>query len=261
MNPTAPEVSIIIPCYRDAPHLAQGVAEVAATLERARWRWEIILVNDASPDDCAAVIDRLIREHPRWPLRALHHAVNTGRGRAVMDGVEASRGGIAGFIDIDLEVHARYIPALVRAIEEGVDVASAYRVYRVRPGVMLRAALSKGYLKLVNLLLGTRMKDTEAGYKFFRRERILPLFPRLRNNGWFWDTEVMVRAERAGLRVGFVPALFLRRPDKASTVRLARDTLDYLRCLLAFRRELRGQAPAPAPPAEALATERAATRA
>ncbi len=239
MNESTTDVTVIIPCFRDAPHLAQGVDEVIKTMTRTKWRWEIILVNDASPDDCGEIIERLIRERPEAPLRAIHHATNTGRGKAVMDGVLAARGDVVGFIDIDLEVHSRYIPAMVQAIEEGLDVAAAYRVYRVRPGVILRAVLSKGYLKMVNFALSAHMKDTEAGYKFFKRERIAPLFGEVRHAGWFWDTEIMIRAQRAGLRVGFVPALFLRRPDKASTVRLVRDTLDYLRCLWAFRSELR----------------------
>lgn len=235
---SAIDISIIIPCYNDAPHLTWGVDEVLDTLRRARWTYEIILVNDASPDNTREVIEQIIREHPDENIRALHHEKNTGRGRAVADGVRMARGQYAGFIDIDLEVHARYIPAHVQALEKGADLAVAYRVYRVRPGIILRAVLSKAYIKLVNRALGNRLRDTEAGYKFFRRDRILSILDQVRDDGWFWDTEMMVRSQLAGLKIEFVPALFLRRNEKPSTVRLFSDSFDYFRKLMAFRAEL-----------------------
>lgn len=235
---SAIDLSIIIPCYNDAPHLAWGVGEVLETLRRTRWNYEIILVNDASPDNTQEVIDAIVRDHPGENIRALHHRKNTGRGRAVTDGVRMAQGRFAGFIDIDLEVHSRYIPAHVQALEKGADLAVAYRVYRVRPGIVLRAVLSKAYIKLVNFALDNRLKDTEAGYKFFRRDRILPILEQVRDEGWFWDTEMMVRSELAGLKIEFVPALFLRRNEKPSTVRLFKDSLDYFRKLLAFRAEV-----------------------
>jgi hypothetical protein len=91
----------------------------------------------------------------------------------------------------------------------------------------------------VRTLLGASVQDTESGFKFFRREALLPVLDRIRDPGWFWDTEFMVRAARRGLRIEEIPGAFVRRRDKKSTVRGLRDSLRYFAKLLAFRRELR----------------------
>jgi hypothetical protein len=90
--------------------------------------------------------------------------------------------------------------------------------------------------------LAVDLKDPETGYKFFKRERVLALLDQVQCEGWFWDTEIMVRALIAGLTIREVPCLFVRRYDKASSVKLVADSLDYARNLWRFRgvvRELR----------------------
>jgi hypothetical protein len=99
--------------------------------------------------------------------------------------------------------------------------------------------MSRGYSWLVRRLLDTPLRDTETGYKFFRREALLPVLDEIRDTGWFWDTEFMLRAERRGLRIVEIPGAYVRRYDKRSSVSGMRDSFQYLRRLLDFRRELR----------------------
>jgi hypothetical protein len=99
--------------------------------------------------------------------------------------------------------------------------------------------MSRGYSFLVRKLLATSLRDTETGCKFFRREALLPVLDEIRDPGWFWDTEFMLRAERRGLRIVEIPGAYVRRYDKRSTVRGIRDSFRYLFRLLSFRRELR----------------------
>ena len=167
----------------------------------------------------------------------MFHDRNRGRGAAFKTGFAASTGRVTGFLDIDLEVHARYIPGLVAEIERnGVDVATGRRHYLLRQtGGLHRAAASWGYRRLSNFLLALDLEDSETGCKFFRRETAGPIVLASANDGWFWDTEVMARARLAGLRIAEVPVQFLRRPDKSSTVRFWRDSWHYLRALHDFR--------------------------
>lgn len=232
------DISLVVPCYKDAPHLAESLDQCLETLRHTRWSYELILVNDASPDRDGEIIDQYIRDHPQVKIRAIHHEKNTGRGRAVMDGIQAANGTYVGFIDIDLEVHCRYIPSMIQALEGGADVVAARRVYKLRPAIFHRVVLSAGYVALVNWMLKLDVEDTEAGYKFFRRERILPVLKQTKDTHWFWDTEIIARSECAGLKIAFIPALFLRRADKYTTVRLLPDMIKYFGSLWRFRTDL-----------------------
>lgn len=160
---------------------------------------------------------------------------NVGRGGTVSDGILAARGRIVGFIDIDLEVHARHIPTCMLALDSGYDVATALRVYHFHWRAIDRYAMSRGYRWLMRTLLRVPLEDTETGFKFFRRERILPVLQQTNDRGWFWDTEIMVRAYFAGQRIIEIPAPFVRRFDKRSSLKPVRDTIDYFFKLLRFR--------------------------
>jgi glycosyltransferase involved in cell wall biosynthesis len=233
------EVSIVVPCYLEESHLRQSVAELLEIMDASRWDYEVIFVNDCSTDGTGAVLDEILSAHPGHQLSKLEHAHNRGRGAAVATGAQAATGAIIGFIDIDLEVHARYIPSLVLAAQNDADIVIAERIYKIRPSLLYRAALSKGYRYLVNVVLGAELPDTEAGFKFFKREVLLRLLPEIEDEGWFWDTEVVARGAAHGYRVATVPTLFLRRSDKESTVDVWRDTADYLVKLVRFRRRQR----------------------
>ena len=233
---SAPDLTLVIACYNEEPILEASVAETLRVLDALRAQVEIIFVDDSSRDNTRAVIDRIIAAHPGRLLRKIEHPQNVGRGGTVTDGIRAARGRLVGYIDIDLEVHARYIPACVVALESGYDVATALRVYKFYWRSIDRYVMSKGYRWLMRQMLRLPLEDTETGFKFFRRDRILPVLDQTTDRGWFWDTEVMARAHFAGLRIVELPALFVRRFDKQSTLHPFADTIDYLGKLWRFRK-------------------------
>ncbi len=238
----APCLSLVIACYNEEQVLEQSFAEIADVLESLDRPCEVICVDDASRDGTRAVLAELPRRYPRLGVRVLLHEINQGRGATVSDGFRAGRGAYLGFLDVDLEVHARYIPSLVRSLERGADVASVRRIYAFQLRALDRWVMSRGYSLLVRRLLGSKLHDTETGYKFFRRAALMSLLDQVRDRGWFWDTEIMLRAERAGLRIDEIPGAYIRRWDKTSTVHGLRDSLAYFSRLLAFRRALRREA-------------------
>lgn len=231
------DLSLAIPCYKEEGHLEASVDALCSVLDATRWSYEIVLVDDKSPDGTRAAIERLCARRPQT-CRGVFHEVNRGRGAAFKTGFAASTGQVTGFLDIDLEVHARYVPALVHSIlVGGADVATGLRIYLLsQAGGVHRALLSRGYRVLCRAVLGLRVQDSETGIKFFRRASCEQVVLGARHDGWFWDTEVMVRAQDAGLVIEEVPVVFQRRLDKQSTVRIVRDTWDYLKALWRFRR-------------------------
>lgn len=237
----APRLSVVIACYNEEQTLESSFREIRETLVDLGRPFEIIFVDDVSRDRTREILNHLVASHPDIDLRVILHDVNKGRGATVTDGFHAARGEIVGYLDVDLEVRAWYIPALVRTIEKGADVATVRRIYALQLRSLDRYFMSRGYSFLVRRLLGVPFHDTETGYKFFRRERLLPVLDTVRDPGWFWDTEFMVRAARQGLRVEEVPGAYVRRFDKTSTVSGIRDSLRYFAKLLAFRQELKAR--------------------
>jgi glycosyltransferase AglD len=242
MSAARPHLSLVLACYNEAEHLRGSFAEIRDTLERAGWPFEVVFVDDASEDGTPAILDEIVKGHGQLDLRVIRHERNRGRGATVADGFRAARGDVAGYLDVDLEVHCRYVPSLVRAIEKGADIATLRRVYALQVRSLDRYVMSRGYSFLVRRLLGVTFRDTETGFKFFRRKAVLPLLDEIEDAGWFWDTEFMVRAARRGLKVVEVPGAYIRREDKTSTVRGVRDSVRYFLALLRFRRRLRSEA-------------------
>jgi glycosyltransferase involved in cell wall biosynthesis len=236
-----PQLSLVLACYNEAEHLEASVAEILDTLGQGGQPFEVIFVDDTSRDRTPEILRSIVAAHPQLDLRLILHERNKGRGATVSDGFRAARGAITGYIDVDLEVHCRYIPAMVRAIERGADIATVRRIYAFQVTRLDRYFMSRGYSWLVQRLLGLPYHDTETGYKFFRREKVLPLLDEVKDGGWFWDTEFMTMAHRHGLRVAEIPGAYIRRDDKTSTVRGLRDSLSYFLQLLRFRRELRAR--------------------
>jgi glycosyltransferase involved in cell wall biosynthesis len=229
---------VVLACYNEAEHIEDSFQEIRATLDQSGWPWEILLVDDVSRDGTREILRRIVDGHPGLDLTLVLHEENRGRGATVSDGFRAARGEIAGYLDVDLEVHCRYIPSLVHAIERGADVATVRRIYAFQVRSLDRYFMSRGYSFLVRHLLGVPCRDTETGYKFFRRETVLPLLDEIEDEGWFWDTEFMARATRRGLKVEEIPGAYIRRDDKTSTVRGLRDSVRYFVHLLRFRRVL-----------------------
>lgn len=230
------DVSLILACYNEGPTFDTSVRRIIASCAKLKKSWEIIFVEDKSTDDTRVKVEKLVAVSDN--VRAIYHQKNQGRGKSVSDGIVASRGEICGYLDVDLEVSEKYIPIFVSEIQKGADLVVGKRFYEGGLASISRFLASKIYAYLVKSLLAIPVSDTEAGYKFFRREKILPLLSKTRAKHWFWDTEICVRTYWSGAKIGEVPVLFIRRSDKKSTVKLIPDTIDYLRSLVALRSQI-----------------------
>jgi len=230
------DLSLVLACYNEQPVFESSARAILKALDSSKFSYEIIFVDDCSRDHTRELIDAFIASHPQHNLSRIFHTHNQGRGGTVTDGLRAARGTVAGYIDIDLEVSALYIPAMTLAVQEGADIALGERIYRFQPRSFDRWVLSKGYHWLAQRILGmNQFWDTESGYKFFNRVRILPILDTVQDQRWFWDTEVMVRAALRGYCIVEIPVLFLRNYGKQSSVKAFQDTLDYMKRLWAFR--------------------------
>jgi glycosyltransferase involved in cell wall biosynthesis len=224
------DLSLLLACYNEAPLFATSIERIISVLNISRLTYELIFIDDKSSDGTATLIQTILKKHPKW--KAVYHKINMGRGRSVCDGIRKARGTVVGFVDVDLEVSPVYISYMVHLILTGAyDVIIGERIYRTTFTSILREVLSRGYRWLADKMVATGGLDTESGYKFFHRKKILPILKCTRHKRWFWDTEIVVFCRRAGLRIAEVPVLFLRRFDKQSSVHLVSDGIEYARSL------------------------------
>lgn len=237
---SVPDISLVLACYNEEKLFRESVSRIVDVLDHSIYSYEIIFVDDKSTDRTPALIAAFASKHRR--VTALYHDRNRGRGETVKDGMLCAKGKVVGYIDIDCEVSPVYIPSIVtRILARNADGVIGKRYYRTSPGSLLREVLSRGYQRLSDVIIGTGGLDTESGYKFFNRRKIIPIIRKTTHPGWFWDTEIMVYALQAGLKIVEEPVLFLRRFDKTSSVHIVRDTLDYVVQLIRFRALLRSR--------------------
>lgn len=225
--------SLILPCYNEGPTFLKSINSILKEIKKLHKSYGIILVEDKSVDHTREYIENLVAREFR--CKAIYHTKNMGRGASVSDGIRAAKGKIVGFMDVDCEISPSYIPLFINEVENGADMVIGRRFYESSAKAISRVIASKSYAIISKFLLGLPFEDTEAGFKFFKRERILPVLKKTTNPGWFWDTEICARANEAGLKIKQIPVLFIRRIDKKSTVSLFSDSLTYAKELLKFR--------------------------
>ena len=232
------KVSLVLPCYNEAEHFKESSIFILNTLKKSHYPFEIIFVEDKSQDNTAYLIKEFIKTHKTEQLKVIYLSKNMGRGNAVTKGIISSQGKFVGFMDIDCEVSPKYIPQFIEKLNQGYDVVCGKRLYQISVTGFIRALVSKIYSLIMKILLGTKLEDTEAGYKFFKKDKIAPVLNNVFDQGWFWDTEFMVRAEKQDLKIVFLPVVFDRRTDKTSTVNLWSDSIDYIKKLIVFKKQL-----------------------
>lgn len=228
------DVSLVLPCYNEREIFNRSVKRIIKVLSQTDYTWEIIFVEDKSRDNTVALVKKVLEKNARLNLSAIFHQENRGRGQAVKDGFLQAQGKYVGFIDIDLETGEWYLPKFLSELEKGADAVIACRVYDFSFWSLPRYLATKGYVWLRKLLLGLPYADTEGGYKWFRRAKILPVLKAVTNPGWFFDTEIMARCYLCQLKIKEVPVAFVRNKNKTSTVRLIPDTFSYLWNLIKF---------------------------
>lgn len=225
-------LSIVIPAYDEAGRIADTVRRVRAAVAEVDGGVEVIVVDDGSADATAAQARAagadVVIEQPR----------NRGKGAAVRAGALAARGRTIAFTDADLAYSPDQLVGLLHGVEAGWDVVVGSRHHAGSRTVVPTARLRRIGSNVVNwatsmVLLGA-YRDTQAGLKAFRADAARAIFERSRVDGFGFDVEVFVIAERNGLSVREVPVRV--ENSTRSTVRVARDAARLARDLFRIRR-------------------------
>lgn len=228
-----PGLSIVIPAYNEVARLPRYLPDVAAFIEGRSPDGEVIVVDDGSSDGTAAYVDEFSTAHPC--VRLVRRPRNGGKGRAVLDGVDAARSRYILVADADGATPIAEASLLLAAAERGFEIVIGSRVVGTAPRGRdaLRAALGRVFYSLVNFLAVPGIADTQCGFKLFRLDVARALFRELGEHGWAFDVEILYRAQLAGYGVAEVPVRW--QEIAGSKVRPFRDGYRMFMSLLRIR--------------------------
>ena len=230
-------VDIVIPVYNEEHVLAESVATLRKFLAQSAsggaHQYRIVVADNASTDETLAVAQRLAQKYADV---ASLHIPQKGRGRALRAAWLTSPADILSYMDVDLSTDLAAFPPLVEAIaSEGYDIAIGSRLAR---GADIRRSLgrevtSRTYNVMIKGLFFTRFSDAQCGFKAASRRAVQELVPLVENNEWFFDTELLILAEKAGYRVKEIPVHWLEDPD--TRVNVPKTVWEDVRGLLRLR--------------------------
>jgi len=221
-------VEIVVPVYNEQTGLLASIERLHEYLStRFPLTWLITIADNASTDDTWRLACRLARDLDG--VRAVH-LDQKGRGRALRTVWRASASPVVAYMDVDLSTDLDALLPLVAPLVSGhSDLAIGSRLApsaRVTRGPK-REAISRSYNLLLRATLQVGFSDAQCGFKAARRDAVQALLPMVEDNGWFFDTELLVLGERNGLRIHEVPVDWIDDPDsRVDVVKTARGDLE-----------------------------------
>jgi putative flippase GtrA len=233
----APVLDVVIPVYNEEIDLEPCVRRLHAYLMvQVPYRFRITIADNASTDSTAEVAHRLAREFPEVEAVRLDQK---GRGRALKHVWIHSDAAVLAYMDVDLSTDLGALLPLVAPLISGhSDLAIGSRLARgsrVVRGVK-REFISRSYNLILRGTLAARFSDAQCGFKAIRSDVAKRLLPMVEDTGWFFDTEMLVLAEKAGLRIHEVPVDWVDDPD--SRVDIIPTALDDLKGIVRVTRAL-----------------------
>ena len=231
-NPTgAVQVSVILPAYNEVEYLQPAIEKTIQTLNQFTQSYEVVIAEDGSTDGTAERSEELAQQNPK--VRHVHREKRLGRGTALNNAFKQSIGEVLVYMDLDLATDLKYLKPLVEAITvEGYDFSTGSRMLRESKAerTVSRSISSKTYNFLVRHMLGSKLYDHQCGFKAFKREPLMQIIGQVEATHWFWDTEIMVRAQRAGYKVKEIAVEW--KSGKNTKVNLFKDSWRMFRQIM-----------------------------
>lgn len=249
-----PAVSIVIPAYNEERRLPQSIRDLSEFFRRMNDSGavavEILIIVEKSTD---RTVERAREAAAGSPISIIANDVQRGKGYAVRTGMLRARGEIVFFMDADLSTPLSEVFNFLATFqsEPAVDIIIGSRAEAksqiLKRQTWFRQNLGRGFNRFVQLFAIDGIRDTQCGFKAFRRATIEPIFSRQTLNGFAFDVEVLLLAQKLGYTIKTLPVRWVNSPD--SKVRIWIDPILMLRDLIAIRwivrRSLKARPPDP----------------
>lgn len=227
-------LSLILPVYNGCEELKKNFMPIYNKVVRHRDA-EIIIAEDGS-NDCSREVAKDFSRLKNVKLVTRKNRV--GKGGAVRSAIGVAKGDIIGYMDIDLAVPLRYVEIAAKKVEEGHRIVLGSRYAKGALTERSRSRLTESVLfnLLMRIFLGSRISDHQCGFKFWDGRYIKNTIKKVRDNRWFFDSEILVRAQRSGIVPYELPVEW-REGDSTKVGRT--DFLYFFRAILKLRSELK----------------------
>lgn len=229
-----PAVDIVIPVLNEEKGLPQSMMILSQFLHDnlSRNPWRIVIADNGSTDNTGSVSEMLAQKYPGI---SYVYIPQRGRGRALRTAWLESDADIVSYMDVDLSTDLNSFPRLIQAIEEGYDIAIGSRLSaraKVRRSLK-REVISRSYNMMIKSLFFVSFSDAQCGFKAVSRNAAQALVPLVKNNNWFFDTELLIIASKRGFRIREIPVDWVEDPD--SRVKVLRTAWEDFKGLMRLR--------------------------
>ena len=205
--PDIPEFSVVMPAYNEANSICKTLQKITKYLKNINISYEIIVVDDGSRDDTVALIKNFSNLDKNVIL--LKNPKNKGKGFSIKRGILYARGKYILFTDVDLSVPIRELTKFIPYLNDGYDIVIGSRRIKgsqiINPQPLYRRLLGSVFYQIVYLFILNFVRDTNCGFKCYRREVAREIFSKQRLSGWGFDTELLYIAHKLELSVKEVP--------------------------------------------------------
>jgi dolichyl-phosphate beta-glucosyltransferase len=239
---TKKSISVIVPCFNEEKTIHQNLKKIHNYLHQRFENFEIIAINDGSRD---ATVREIKRAQQEMPVQFVDNVLNEGKGKVICDGMLVAKYEIAMFLDADLGIPIEELEKFVEEISNGSDIVIASRFVPGlkirRPVLWYRKLMEKAFrLMRVAIINQWNVKDTQCGFKVFRKEAALKIFPKVTVKRFAFDAEVIFIASKFRYKIKELPIALQNPPN--SHVRLFLDPLNMTLDLIRIRiNDLKGR--------------------
>ncbi len=226
-------VDVVIPVYNEEQALPRSIVILADFLKaNLRNPWQIIIADNASTDKTQSVSEMLCE---RYPGITYLHIPQKGRGRALKAAWLDSTADIVSYMDVDLSTALLHFPRLVASLEQGYHVAIGSRLSRGSriTRSIKREFVSRSYNMLIKSMFWTPFADAQCGFKALTRQTAEAIVPHIKNDNWFFDTELLIIAAKRGYRINQVPVKWDDDPN--SSVNITGTAFEDIKGLMRLR--------------------------
>ncbi|HWG17827.1 MAG TPA: dolichyl-phosphate beta-glucosyltransferase [Acidobacteriaceae bacterium] len=230
-----PHLSIVIPAYNEAARIENALARVLECVEQQHWDAEVLVVDDGSKDATPQIVHRWMERYPR--LHLIQNNGNRGKGYSVRNGLLQAAGDIVMFTDADLSAPMEEAERLFAAIADGADVAIGSRwldkTRQTTHQPLYRRFFGRCFNWVTRTVMGLPFKDTQCGFKAFRREAAQVIFRLQRIERWGFDPEILFIARKLGYDIREVPVTWGH--DERSRMSYLKDGMKMLEEMAVIR--------------------------